>query len=140
MLGSIGLILGGLGAVGGIAAIPYVGPVIAFFLSPVGRWVAVGLIVAAAYGYGWYKGDRSADAKCAAASARVELARKKVEASLERSAARSERETIAELKSQQQKSEEAISDLEARLKKEPTVVYSEDCRVPVPGPRPKRVR
>lgn len=58
-----------LGAIGGFAsagagAIPYVGPLLKFFGTGPGRIIGFGLLVAAAYGVGWFKGDAHGDAQC----------------------------------------------------------------------------
>lgn len=48
--------------------IAFLGPVLSFFLSPIGRIVGIGLIVAAAYGAGVWKGHSIATGKCNAAA------------------------------------------------------------------------
>lgn len=68
VLALIGPLLGGLGGLSaiGLGAIPFVGPLLKFFGTGAGRLVGVVVIVAAAYGYGWLKGDAHGDRQCTA--------------------------------------------------------------------------
>ncbi len=53
----VGPLLGSLGGLAGVASIPYIGPLLSFFGTGVGRLVGVGLIVLGAYAYGHHKGE-----------------------------------------------------------------------------------
>lgn len=114
--------------------------VVQFFLSPVGRFVGFGLVVLAAYGYGYYKGDAHGDKQCADAALRNRILRQKVEINIARDQAGSEKKVAEELKDQQSKLEGVIRDLREKLKSKPSDVFSDGCVIPGVVSEPKHKR
>ncbi len=136
MFGAVGTILGGIGALGGLSAL-YVGPIIAFFASPVGRALLVYVILPAMiFAYGFYKGDQHGDRQCMDARQEATLARARLESNLAKGQAATAKRVATELEYEHAKAMERISELQDQLKTKPTVVYTSDCRVPG-GVRPR---
>ena len=134
MFGLVGTLLGGIGALGALSAMPFIGPIIAFFASPVGRILLVYVILPLMiFGYGFYKGDKHGDRQCADARIEQNNARLRLEANLAKNQAATAKSVAAELEEQNREAEGKIRDLEKQLKEKPTVIYTNDCRVPTPG-------
>jgi hypothetical protein len=122
--------------------ITWIAGAFAFFTSPVGRLVGVGMIVMAAYGYGYYQGDKHGDKQCADAALRNKILRQKIEINIAKDQAANAKSTAAELERLNQEAEVTISALQKQLKERPEIVRDANCRVPAGGvrdkPRPKR--
>ena len=111
-----------------------------FFGSPVGRFAGVAMLIAAAYGYGYYKGDAHGDRQCADAALRAKIIRQKLEINLAKEQATAAQQTATELETHSKKLEGEIDELRAKLKAKPGDVFADGCLVPGVVPKPKPTR
>lgn len=118
-----------------LAAIPVIGPALAFLTSPLGRFVAVGLIVGSAYVAGALKGHQIARGKCEAEALRSQLQAKQVDLDAANNAAAERERLLAEGDAARADDQQRISDYERRLKSNPACVLNDDDWRAVDGVR-----
>lgn len=104
--------IGGLTGAGGIVALPFIGPIFAFFGTAFGRITGIILIALAIYAFGWFKGDAHGDAQCAAKDLAMQLAAAKRDADIQKSTAALASKQAEEQEQLNQKLNKQIAQLE----------------------------
>lgn len=145
MMTGVFALLGLAGGAGTLfAAVPFVGPLLSFFGSKAGRWVAVGLVIAGAYAYGFYKGDAHGDKQCAAAALAAQQEKHELEMKAAADQVAREKSVSALLAAQAKNAEEKIRALEKLIadaeraapgKPGPGALYDASCRATPAGVR-----
>lgn len=117
--------------------------VLGFLGSPVGRYVAIGAIIVAAYGFGFAKGDAHGDKQCAAAALENQAKKHALEQQTLADQLASERKTAAALAAHKKAAEGKIHALTEQIAKSerarkagkatPNAVAGIDCRVTPAG-------
>jgi hypothetical protein len=86
-----------------------------FFLSPIGRWISVGLLIALAYGAGYFRGERIEYAQCEAKAKAAQQAADAQDLQAAKDVSSDAAQTMAELKKQKDASDAKIVELQNRL-------------------------
>lgn len=102
-----------------LAAIPVIGPALAFLTSPLGRIVGVGLIVGATYGAGAWKGHAVATAKCRAAALQSQLDAAQTDVKAARDAAAAAEQAREDIEKASADDKVRIAQYEDQLRKRP---------------------
>ena len=114
-------------------AIPYVGPVLAFLFSPVGRTV---LVIALAFAGGWHAKGKIDDA----ATARAVLAKTRIDLAAAQDAAAQADAVADELADAESQNQEVIRDLQKALSERPAGVAAACALDPAAADRLRRLR
>ncbi|MFN3656844.1 MAG: hypothetical protein ACK4UO_06290 [Pseudolabrys sp.] len=117
--------LGGLAAAGGLAAVPVLGPALAFLATPLGRAGAVLAVGVGLFALGFYKGDAHGDRQCDDLFAQAELAKAQIELARERSARAIEQQVLNDLQNRKVMDDAEISALREQVARLPEV---DQCR------------
>lgn len=111
-----------------LAAIPVIGPALAFLASPLGRLVGIGLIVGAAYGAGVWKGHSVATARCRAEALQSQLDAAQTDVRAAQDAAAAAERAREEIEKAWADDKMRIAEYEQQLRKrpDPACVLSDD--------------